>query len=106
MKITDFLPIFDNQDASLSNQGAVSVPSTSRGLFRPWDIRENPASGLNLLTEAVDIRISNNHDIEMSGVSNNAPTFIGQPPIVSQLMDVGDDPVLFSNDPEIVTEDV
>lgn len=99
------ISVLDNQVASTSNQGSESVPSTSHGLFRPWDFKGNPASGLNLLAEAVDLRISNNRDIEMFGVGNNALPFMGQPPIVPQLMDVGDDPVLISNDAEMATED-
>lgn len=79
------------------------MPSTSHGLFRPWDIEENPARGLNLLAEAVTIRNSGDHDVEMLGAGVEAPPLFGHTAV--QLMDVGDNPILSPNDPDMVTED-
>lgn len=87
----------------IGDQGVLPVSSTSRGLFRPWDNRENSANGLNLLAEAVDIRISDDHDVEMSVDVVEALPLVGQ--AVPQLMDVGDNPVLSSNEPDMATED-
>lgn len=87
----------------IGDQGILPVPSTSRGLFRPWDNTENSTNGLILLAEAVDIRISDNHDVEMSVDEVEVPPLVIQ--AVSQLMDVGDDPVLCPNEPDMATGD-
>lgn len=101
-----FIP--DNQVTVASSQGASNVPSTSRDFFRPWDVKESGTSGLDLLAEAVNIRSSNDYrssDVEMSGVGNEALPFIGQPPVVPQLIDVGNDPVFSPNVPVMATVD-
>lgn len=97
-----FFEIIDVLFIISADQEALAVPSTSRGLFRPWDVKNDDSTGLQLLAEAVENRGSVDSDVEMVGGGIVAPP-IGRSAV--RLISVGDNPILSSTDPGMATDD-